>query len=59
MVDAPLNEAAEAYELDVLNGAGYIVRALASTTPAVTYTATGQTSNLGVSQGALAVARIL
>ena len=56
LVDVPLNEASEAYEIDVLDGAGQVVRTLASPTPSVTYTAADQTTDFGAPQGAIDVA---
>jgi hypothetical protein len=31
LIDAPLNEASEAYQVDVLDGAGQVIRTLSST----------------------------
>jgi hypothetical protein len=56
LIDVPLNEASEAYEVDVLDGAGQAVRTLSSTSPSVVYTAAGQTADFGAPQGALEVA---
>ena len=55
LVDAPLNEASEAYEVDVLDGAGEVVRTLGSSAPTVTYTAADQTSDFGAPQPAIAI----
>ena len=54
-VDAPLGEAVEAYELDVLSGAGAVLRTLTTGTPAATYTAAQQTADFGAPQAAVAV----
>jgi hypothetical protein len=56
LVDVPLNEANEAYEVDVLDGNGLVVRTLSSTTPSVTYTAADQATDFGAPQGAVDVA---
>jgi hypothetical protein len=56
LVDVPLNEASEAYEVDVLDAAGDVVRTFACTSPTVTYTAADQTADLGTPQGAIEVA---
>ncbi len=48
----PLGEAAEAYELDVLNGST-VVRTLASSMPAATYTAAQQVADFGAQQAAV------
>ncbi len=56
LVDVPLNEASEAYEVDVLDGAGAVVRTLSSTSPSVTYTAADQTTDFGAPQAAVDVA---
>jgi hypothetical protein len=56
LVDAPLNEASEAYELDVLGGGGQLVRTLGSTSPSVVYAAADQTTDFGAPQSAVAVA---
>jgi hypothetical protein len=56
LVDVPLNEASEAYAVDVLNGAGQVVRTLDSTSPSVIYTAADQATDFGTPQGAIDVA---
>ena len=56
LVDAPLNEASEAYEVDVLDGTGQVVRTLSSTSPSVIYPAADQTTDFGAPQGAVDVA---
>jgi hypothetical protein len=56
LVDAPLNEASEVYEVDVLDGAGQIVRTLSSTIPSVIYSAANQSTDFGAPQGAVDIA---
>jgi hypothetical protein len=56
LVDVPLNEASEAYEVDVLDGAGEVLRTLTSTSPSVVYAAADQTADFGTPQGAVDVA---
>jgi Ni/Co efflux regulator RcnB len=56
LVDVPLNEASEAYEVDVLNGAAQAVRTLSSTNPSVTYSAAAQTTDFGAPQTSIEVA---
>jgi hypothetical protein len=56
LVDVPLNEASEAYEVDVLDGAGQVVRTLSISSPSVTYAAAEQTTDFGAPQGAIDVA---
>ena len=56
LVDVPFNEASEAYELDVLDGAGQAVRTLGSTSPSATYQAADQVSDFGAPQAAVEVA---
>jgi hypothetical protein len=53
LVDVPLNEASETYEVDVLDGGDQVVRMLSSTTTSVTYTATDQTTDFGAPQSAI------
>ena len=45
-VDVPLAEAAEAYEVEILDGAT-VVRTLAAASPSVTYTSAEQTADFG------------
>lgn len=52
--DVPLNEQAEAYEVDILNGAN-VVRTLSSGAPAATYTAAQQAADFGGAQPSLTV----
>lgn len=49
-VDVPLDEAAESYEIEVLNASGTPIRTLASSQPSIVYTASQQASdgNAGV-----------
>ena len=54
-VDAPLFEASEVYEVDVLNGT-QIVRTLKVTSAMATYTAAQQTTDFGTVQSALSIA---
>jgi hypothetical protein len=56
LVDVPLNEASETYEVDVLDGTGAVVRTLAGSTPAVTYTADAQTTDFGAPQSSISIA---
>jgi hypothetical protein len=56
LVDAPLNEASEAYEVDVLDDTGQVVRTLGSTSPSVVYSAADQTTDFGAPQSAVDVA---
>jgi hypothetical protein len=56
LVDVPLNEASEAYEVDVLDDAGQVLRTLSNAIPSVTYTAADQTADFGAPQGAVDVA---
>ena len=48
----PLGEDAEAYEIDILDGAT-VVRTLTSSTPAITYSAADQTADFGGPQASL------
>jgi hypothetical protein len=52
--EVPLGEDSEAYEVDIMNGAG-VVRTLTSSTPAVTYTAAQQTADFGAPQSSYTV----
>jgi hypothetical protein len=51
----PLGEASEAYELDILNGLGAVVRTISVTSPTATYSAADQTSDFGSPQTSLDV----
>jgi hypothetical protein len=53
-VEAPLFEASEAYEIDVLNGT-QVVQTLKATSATATYSATQQTTDFGTPQSALSV----
>jgi hypothetical protein len=53
-IEVPLAEDAEAYEVDILDGAT-VKRTLASSTPAVTYTAAQQTADFGAPQSSVSV----
>jgi hypothetical protein len=53
LVDVPLNEASEAYEVDVLDQAGNVLRTLSSTSPSVSYPASDQTTDFGSPQSAI------
>ena len=52
--DVPLNEETESYSVDILNGST-VVRTIAATSPAATYTAAQQTADFGSAQSAIAV----
>lgn len=54
-IDAPLGEAAEAYEIDILDGGGAVKRTLSSTTPTATYPAADQIADFGSAQAAIRV----
>jgi hypothetical protein len=56
LVDVPLNETSEAYEVDFLDGVGQVVQTLSSTSHSVIYTAADQTTDFGAPQSAVAVA---
>jgi hypothetical protein len=56
LVDVPLNEASEAYEIDALDGAGQVGRKLSVAAPSVVYTAADQTTDFGAPQSAIDVA---
>jgi hypothetical protein len=56
LVDVPLNEASEAYEIDILDGIGAVLRTLTSTSPTVTYTAADQTIDFGAPQTSIDIA---
>jgi hypothetical protein len=54
-IDAPLNETAEAYEVDIMNGAN-VVRTLAGlASPSAAYTAAQQTTDFGSPQASISV----
>ncbi len=50
--DIPLDEASEAYSVDILNG-GTVVRTINTTTPSATYTAADQVADFGSAQPAI------
>lgn len=54
-VDAPLNEAAEQYQIDVFSSSGFttLKRTLTVSTPAATYSAADQTADFGAPQATL------
>ena len=52
--DVPLNEESERYEVDILSGAT-VVRTIATTQPAATYTAAEQVANFGTVQPTISV----
>lgn len=54
-VDAPLGEETEAYEVDILDAEGAIVRTLSTTMPTVTYAAADQIADFGAAQSAVEV----
>jgi hypothetical protein len=54
-VDVPLGEASEAYEIDILDASLAVVRTLATTSPAATYSAAQQVADFGSVQGAVRV----
>jgi hypothetical protein len=56
LVDVPLNEGSEAYEVDVLDGAGQVLRTLSSTMPSVTYLVADQTTDFGAPQSTVDIA---
>ena len=53
-VDVPLDEASEAYEVDILNG-GAVVRTLTASTASAGYTAAQQTTDFGSTQSAVEI----
>ena len=54
-LDVPLAEAAERYEVDVLDSTGAVKRTLAVTAPAATYSAADQTADFGSPEPALSI----
>ncbi len=54
LTDVPLNEEAERYEVDVMNGAN-VVRTLPATAPAAVYTAVQQVADFGAAQPSVTV----
>lgn len=53
LIDTPLDETAESYEVDILNSAGTVVRTIASSTGAITYTSAQQYTDFGYSPATL------
>lgn len=53
-IEVPLGEGSEAYEVDIMNGAT-VVRTIAATTPAATYTVAQQTADFGAPQASYTV----
>lgn len=53
-VDVPLNEATEAYQIDIMNGVT-VVRTIAATSPTCVYTAAQQTTDFGSVQSSITV----
>jgi hypothetical protein len=54
-VDVPLNETAEAYEVEIMDG-GDVVRTITGlTTPSASYSAAEQTADFGSAQSSVAV----
>jgi hypothetical protein len=56
LVEVPLNEASEAYEVDVLDQDETVLRTLTSSSPNVTYTAADQTADFGAPQATIDIA---
>ena len=54
LVDVPLAEESEKYEIDVMNGAN-VVRTISATTPTATYSAAQQVTDFGSAQSSLTV----
>lgn len=53
--EVPLGEALEAYEVDILDGAGAACRTLSTTTPAAVYALADQIADFGAAQSSLRV----
>jgi len=53
-VDAPLSEASEAYDIDIMDGAD-VVRTITSATPTTTYSSADQTTDFGSPQASVDV----
>lgn len=51
---APLGEAGESYEVDILNGSD-VVRTIASSSPSISYTVAQQTADFGATQASITV----
>ena len=56
LVDVPLNETSESYEIDVLDQDDTVLRTLISSSATVAYTAADQTSDFGAPQSSITVA---
>ena len=56
LVDVPLNEASEAYEVDILDENDGVLRTLISSSPTITYTAADQTTDFGAPQSSITIA---
>ena len=56
LVDVPLNETSEAYEVDVLDEDDTVLRTLASSSPTVTYAAADQITDFGALQPSITIA---
>jgi len=54
-VEMPLGEDSEAYEVDILDPAGAVLRTLTSAAPSALYTAAEQTADFGAPQAAYTV----
>ncbi len=54
-VDAPLNEVAEAYEVDILNGSTVVRTLLGLVSPVASYSAANQVTDFGAAQSSLSV----
>jgi hypothetical protein len=54
-VDAPLGEATEDYQIDILDGGGTLKRTLSAGTGAITYLATDQVADFGAVQSSIRV----
>jgi len=54
-VDAPLGEASESYEVDILNGGGTVLRTITASSATASYTAAQQTTDFGSPQSAIAI----
>jgi hypothetical protein len=55
VAEVPLGEASEAYRVEVLDGAGAVVRVINATTPALLYPAADEISDFGTPQASLRV----
>lgn len=55
LIDVPLDEPSEAYEIDILDGST-VVRTLTATTPSVVYSGAQQTTDFGAPQTSISIA---